>query len=166
MNTSIKPLKPILTKTKTGKQIKRYDAKYIKKHGNNNKNINIGVTPQGTFYYREMTPDKSWGSLYMKKYDGTEVVVDFVELNSNKKCNVIVQKDGKVIDGKFVHQFADKVNSVTESAYIGYPAKAVIGNDIDIALSKLKERVDVTGLKPKKKSILSKVTKFFKNHIQ
>ncbi len=161
MNNSIKPLTPIITTTGSGKIIKRYNAKYVKPCSSDNKNMNIGVTPQGSFYYREIRPDKSWSSLYLKKYDGTEVVVDSVKVNSEKKTNVIIQKAGKVIDGKFVHTFNNKFNSITPNTYIGYPAKAYVGNDAFIALHKLKDRVDVSDLKPIKKNFFKRL----KNHL-
>lgn len=155
MVTGITPLKPI-TKKVGNRVIKRYNAKLIKQHNPTNSNTNIGITPKGSFYYRETMPDKSMSSIYLEKQDGTEVIVDSFTVDSERKCNVIIQKDGKVVDGKYIHQFSNKYNSVADNYYIGYPARAYVSDNVYKAKALLEERVDMSEFRPKK-TIFTKI---------
>lgn len=143
------PLHPI-TKTVGKRVIKRYNATLIKKYNPTNSNTNIGVTPKGSMYYREILPDKSLSTLYLKKQDGTEVIVDSFSVHSDRKCNAIIQKDGKVVGGKYIHQFANKYNAVAENSYIGCPARAYVSGNTYRAMTMLENSIDMSEFKPKK----------------
>ena len=164
MIKSVAPLRPITTVVGEN-VIKRYDAKLIKSHNPTNSNINIGFTPKGSLYYREVMPDKSMSTLYLRQQDGTEVIVDSFKEKSGERCNVIVQKDDKVVDGKYVHKFNNKYNAVVDNIRVGYPARAYVSKDTYMAMELLQERIDMSEFRPKK-SIFSKIKNTLYNKIE
>ena len=160
---SFQNIKPILTKNLKGKEIKRYDVTIVKR--GNTSNVNIGVTPSGTVYYRQTTPNKSWSSLYMQKYDGRELFVDTFKSNEYTKAVVEERKDMKVTNGKIVARYNEKgaKNQISEYTNVGKHSNNNVSKDITDMLTQLKNNVDMTGLKPRTNKIKKIMNRFFVN---
>ena len=152
-------IKPIVTSLKTGKTIRRYDTK-IKKAGTDD-NVNVGLTPQGSVYYRRISPNKKFGSLYMEKLNGTIYTVDTFKTNEYIKTLVESSNKNIVTDGKNIirENIPGAKNIVSENLNIGLRKNLFVDQSIKDILKNLKENIDMKGLVPRRKSFISKLIK-------
>lgn len=148
-------LEPIISTTKKGKKFKRYDIQVQKSVSPNTPNINIGVTPSGTRYYRALLPDKSWGTTFLRTKDGTETIIDSCRAPYGLKTTVESRKEKLVLSNKVIEHYTNAksgvYNSISENSRVGQASRAYIDNDIYQYMYELKDNVDYSKMKPPKK---------------
>ena len=148
-------LEPIISTTKKGKKFKRYDIQVQKSVSPNTPNINIGVTPSGTRYYRALLPDKSWGTTFLRTKDGTETIIDSCRAPYGLKTTVESRKEKLVLSNKVIEHYTNAksgvFNNVIENNRVGQASRAYIDNDIYKYMHELKENIDYSAMKAPKK---------------
>ncbi len=146
-------LNPIITTTRKGKELKRYNVQIKKSADKFTPNVNIGVTPRGTRYYRALLPDKSWGSLYMLKRDGSEVIVDSCSANYGIQSSVLNKKsNGIITSDRFVEHIVgngESKNIVHSDRMVGQTSKTYVQDEVKQAISYLAKKVDIFKNPPK-----------------
>ena len=175
MCMEIEKLSPIITNLKSGKTLKRYNMPVQR---NNNKyapDINIGVTPSGTRYYRALLPDKSWGTTYLVKKDWTETVVDICKTSYGTKASTENSNEKVVISNRMIeHHTSDSAivsNVVSKDKRVGRVARAYVPPEIYEYMFNLKKVQGYNELKPIKHNPLKKIIrnlllKIIINHLQ
>ncbi len=147
-------LNPIIMTTKKGKQLERYDVQIKKSADKFSPNVNIGVTPKGTRYYRALLPDKTWGSLYMLKRDGSEAIVDTCYANYGLQSSVLNKnKDGIITSDRFVEHVVtggESKNIIHADRMVGQTSKTYIQDDVKQFISYLTKNLDIFKTQPKK----------------
>lgn len=159
----INKLEPIITTTKKGKEIKRFDTQLQKSTDRFMSNINAGVTPSGTRYYRELLPDKSWGTTYLRKKDGTEIIVDTCSAPFGSRAVYEKRENKKIISDKYIEHYRvpqPKWNIVREDVKAGQMSVNFIQDNVYNVIMQLKDVSD--SLKPPKKSLVSGIFALFK----
>ena len=123
----IEKLTPIITTLRKGKQLKRYNTTVNESSGKYAPNINIGVTPSGTRYYRALLPDKSWGTTYMIRKDDTETIVDICKMSYGTKASVEKSKHKVVQTDRLIEHHTndteDVLNVVSRDRRVGKTAR-------------------------------------------
>ena len=152
--------------TKRGKTITRYSAVIQKSTIPANPNINAGITPKGTLYYRALLPDKSWGSLYLKKKNGDEVIIDSCKIGEDIQTKAEVRNsDGIIKSDTRIQKFAkgtESVKIISVEQNVGRRSSVYIQKNAKLVLNDLQKQADkLTPTKPKF-GIFSKLFKLIK----
>lgn len=149
----INSFEPITVRTKKGKIITRYDSQIQKSNGKFSANVNIGVTPKGTRYYRALLPDKSWGSLYMLKKDGSEVIVDSCSSANGVQASVLNKNnEGIIKSDRFIEHMTNRPtpeNILIKDRMVGQTSKTFIQDDVKRAINYLTKSFDMFKTPPK-----------------
>lgn len=153
---------PVVTKLKNGKQIKRFDMPVQKSTAKYVPDINIGITPSGTRYYRALLPDKSWGTTYMVRKDGTETIVDICRMSYGTKASVESSKDKIILSDRMIeHHSKDSpevLNVVSKDQRLKKVARAFVQPEVLEYMFHLKKAPGYEAMKPPKPQ---PVKKFF-----
>ena len=151
----IAKFEPIISTTKNGKNFKRYDLQVQKSTEPNMPNVNIGVTPSGTRYYRALLPDKSWGTTFLRTKDGKEIIVDSCRAPYGLKTTVEARKEKIILADKVIEHYTNSEsgvhNFISENRRVGQTSRTFIENDIYKYMHELKENIDYSAMKAPKK---------------